>query len=138
MPGLAALVLNRKCPHLARLESESIHVLREAVAGARQPVMLFSAGKDSTVLAHLALRAFHPGAAPFPLLHVDSAWEFQSLVEFRDGFTRRHRSRLIAGSAGRAAVAEETLRASHSERQGRFGDVEDGGSLQKKKRDGYF
>ena len=77
------------------LESESIHILREAVTEARNPVMLFSAGKDSTVMAHLALRAFYPGKPPFPLLHVDSTWEFQSLLEFRDAFARDHGLDLI-------------------------------------------
>jgi sulfate adenylyltransferase subunit 2 len=67
--------------------------------------MLFSAGKDSTVLAHLALRAFHPSRPPFPLLHIDSTWEFRSLLEFRDSFARRHGLSLIvhANEAGRAA-----------------------------------
>jgi sulfate adenylyltransferase subunit 2 len=90
---------------LDRLESESIHILREAIAEARNPVLLFSAGKDSTVLAHLALRAFHPGKPPFPLLHIDSTWEFQSLLDFRDGFARRHGFDLVvrANEAGRAA-----------------------------------
>lgn len=91
--------------HLAWLESESIHILREAVAEARNPVMLFSAGKDSTVMAHLALRAFYPSRPPFPLLHIDSTWEFQSLLAFRDDFAARHGFRLIAWSneEGRAA-----------------------------------
>ncbi|HTJ63494.1 MAG TPA: sulfate adenylyltransferase subunit CysD [Alphaproteobacteria bacterium] len=91
--------------HLDRLESEAIFVMREAVAEARRPVMLFSAGKDSTVLAHLALRAFYPGKPPFPLLHVDSTWEFRSLLEFRDRFAERHGLHLIAyaNEAGRAA-----------------------------------
>ncbi|MGN6152336.1 MAG: sulfate adenylyltransferase subunit CysD [Lysobacteraceae bacterium] len=91
--------------HLDRLESEAIHILREAVAEARNPVMLFSAGKDSTVMAHLALRAFHPAKPPFPLLHVDSTWEFRSLIAFRDAFAHRHGFRLIAhaNEAGRAA-----------------------------------
>ncbi len=91
--------------HLSWLESESIHILREAVAEARNPVMLFSAGKDSTVMAHLALRAFYPAKPPFPLLHVDSTWEFRSLIEFRDAFARTHGFRLIAhaNEAGRAA-----------------------------------
>jgi sulfate adenylyltransferase subunit 2 len=84
--------------HLWCLESESIHILREAVAEARNPVMLFSAGKDSTVLAHLALRAFYPAKPPFPLLHVDSTWEFRSLIDFRDAFARAHGFRLIAYS----------------------------------------
>ena len=91
--------------HLARLESESIHILREAVAEARNPVMLFSAGKDSTVMAHLALRAFYPAAPPVPLLHIDSTWEFRSLIAFRDEFATSHGFKLIAYSNedGRAA-----------------------------------
>jgi sulfate adenylyltransferase subunit 2 len=91
--------------HLAKLEAESIHILREAVAEARNPVMLFSAGKDSTVLAHLALRAFSPATPPFPLLHIDSTWEFRSLIAFRDAFAQQHEFRLIvhANEEGRAA-----------------------------------
>ena len=91
--------------HLDRLESEAIHILREAVAEAHNPVMLFSAGKDSTVMAHVALRAFYPGKPPFPLLHIDSTWEFQSLLAFRDGFARDHGFDLIvhANEEGRAA-----------------------------------
>lgn len=90
---------------LTALESEAIHILREAVAEARRPVMLFSAGKDSTVMAHLALKAFHPGKPPFPLLHVDSTWEFESLLSFRDDFARRHGFEMIvhANEEGRAA-----------------------------------
>lgn len=91
--------------HLRILEAESIHIIREVVAQARNPVMLFSAGKDSTVMAHLALRAFYPGKPPFPLLHVDSTWEFRELMAFRDDFAARHGLRLIvhANEAGRAA-----------------------------------
>jgi sulfate adenylyltransferase subunit 2 len=90
---------------LERLEAEAIHILREVVAEARNPVMLFSAGKDSTVMAHLALLAFYPAKPPFPLLHVDSTWEFQSLIAFRDAFARQHGFRLIAyaNEEGRAA-----------------------------------
>ena len=91
--------------HLDWLEAESIHILREAVAEARNPVMLFSAGKDSTVMAHLAQRAFYPAPPPFPLLHIDSTWEFRSLLAFRDDFARRNDFRLIvrANEVGRAA-----------------------------------
>lgn len=91
--------------HLERLASESIHILREAIAEARNPVMLFSAGKDSTVMAHLALRAFYPGKPPFPLLHIDSTWEFASLLAFRDAFARDNGFDLIvrANEQGRAA-----------------------------------
>jgi sulfate adenylyltransferase subunit 2 len=91
--------------HLSWLEAEAIHILREAVAESSNPVMLFSAGKDSTVLAHLALRAFYPGKPPFPLLHIDSTWEFQSLLDFRDNFARENGLSLIAfaNEDGRAA-----------------------------------
>ena len=97
--------MSRLGTHMERLESEAIYILREAVAEARNPVMLFSAGKDSTVLAHLALRAFFPANPPFPLLHVDSTWEFRELIAFRDDFALRHGFRLIvhANEAGRAA-----------------------------------
>ncbi len=92
-------------PHLAALESEAIHVIREVVAEAQNPVMLFSAGKDSTVMAHLALRAFYPSKPPFPLLHIDSTWEFRSLIEFRDAFAHKYGFRLLAyaNEEGRAA-----------------------------------
>lgn len=95
----------RGSSHLDRLESEAMHVLRDGVAEARNPVLLFSAGKDSTVLAHLALRAFHPAPPPLPLLHVDSTWEFRELLAFRDEFAARHGFRLVvhANEAGRAA-----------------------------------
>ena len=91
--------------HLASLESEAIHIIREVVAEAQNPVMLFSAGKDSTVMAHLAIRAFYPSKPPFPLLHVDSTWEFKSLIAFRDDFAREHGFQLIAyaNEEGRAA-----------------------------------
>lgn len=90
--------------HLEALESEAIHILRDGLAEARNPVILFSAGKDSTVLAHLALRAFHPGRPPLPLLHVDSTWEFRELLAFRDAFAARHGFELIvyANEEGRA------------------------------------
>ncbi|WP_244659434.1 sulfate adenylyltransferase subunit CysD [Bradyrhizobium guangdongense] len=70
--------------HLRRLEAESIHILRETVAEFRKPVMLYSIGKDSSVLLHLAMKAFHPGRPPFPLLHVDTTWKFREMIAFRD------------------------------------------------------
>ena len=70
--------------HLQRLEDEAIQILREALADARRPVLLFSGGKDSTVLAYLAAAAFHPGRPPVPLLHIDSTFEFPETLEFRD------------------------------------------------------
>ena len=71
-------------PHLSRLEAESIHILREAVAQARAPVMLYSIGKDSSVMLHLARLAFHPAPPPFPLLHIDTTWKFREMIAFRD------------------------------------------------------
>ncbi len=70
--------------HLQRLEDESIHILREAVAEAEHPVMLYSIGKDSSVMLHLARKAFFPGPLPFPLLHVDTTWKFRAMYAFRD------------------------------------------------------
>jgi sulfate adenylyltransferase subunit 2 len=71
-------------PHLQRLEAESIHILREVAAEAQNPVLLYSIGKDSSVLLHLALKAFYPAKPPFPLLHVDTTWKFRDMIAFRD------------------------------------------------------
>ncbi|WP_050417200.1 sulfate adenylyltransferase subunit CysD [Azoarcus sp. CIB] len=70
--------------HLQRLEAESIHIMREVVAEAENPVMLYSIGKDSAVMLHLAMKAFHPAPPPFPLLHVDTRWKFRDMYAFRD------------------------------------------------------
>jgi sulfate adenylyltransferase subunit 2 len=70
--------------HLQRLEAESIHILREVVAECDKPVMLYSIGKDSSVMLHLARRAFYPARPPFPLMHVDTTWKFRAMYEFRD------------------------------------------------------
>jgi sulfate adenylyltransferase subunit 2 len=70
--------------HLERLEAESIHILREVVAECDRPVMLYSIGKDSAVMLHLALKAFSPAKLPFPLLHIDTTWKFREMIEFRD------------------------------------------------------
>jgi sulfate adenylyltransferase subunit 2 len=75
--------------HLERLEAESIHIMREVVAECDRPVMLYSIGKDSSVMLHLALKAFHPAAPPFPLLHVDTTWKFRAMYEFRDRAAKR-------------------------------------------------
>ena len=73
----------RTLTHLERLEAESIHIMREAVSESENPVMLYSVGKDSTVMLHLARKAFHPSRVPFPLLHVDTTWKFRAMYEFR-------------------------------------------------------
>src|SRR4051794_41809938 len=70
--------------HLQRLEAEAIHIFREVAATAENPVMLYSVGKDSSVLLHLASKAFHPARIPFPLLHVDTTWKFREMIAFRD------------------------------------------------------
>ncbi|WP_286224724.1 sulfate adenylyltransferase subunit CysD [Polynucleobacter sp. HIN6] len=71
-------------PHLAKLEAESIHIIREAVAQSRNPVMLYSIGKDSSVMLRLAQKAFYPGKLPFPLLHIDTRWKFQAMYDMRN------------------------------------------------------
>ncbi|MEX1213606.1 sulfate adenylyltransferase subunit CysD [Saccharospirillum sp.] len=74
--------------HLKRLEAESIHIMREVVAEAENPVMMYSIGKDSAVMLHLAMKAFAPSKPPFPLLHVDTRWKFREMYEFRDKLTK--------------------------------------------------
>ncbi len=74
--------------HLRALEAESLHILRETAAQFRKPVLLYSIGKDSSVLVHLARKAFYPGRIPFPLLHIDTTYEYPEMIEFRDRFTR--------------------------------------------------
>ena len=75
--------------HLKRLEAESIHIMREVVAEMRNPVMLYSIGKDSSVMLHVAMKAFYPAKPPFPLLHVDTTWKFREMIAFRDETSRR-------------------------------------------------
>jgi sulfate adenylyltransferase subunit 2 len=81
--------------HLRALEAESIHILREVVAEFARPVMLYSIGKDSSVMVRLAQKAFFPGKLPFPLLHVDTTYKFREMIEFRDRFTREIGAELI-------------------------------------------
>ena len=80
--------VTRTLTHLERLEAESIHILREVVAEAERPVMLYSVGKDSAVMLHLARKAFYPSPPPFPLLHVDTTWKFKAMYELRDKAAR--------------------------------------------------
>ncbi|MFK7160413.1 sulfate adenylyltransferase subunit CysD [Marinospirillum sp. MEB164] len=84
MSSSAALVSPSRLTHLKQLEAESIHIIREVAASFANPVMLYSIGKDSSVMLHLARKAFHPGPPPFPLLHVDTTWKFREMIEFRD------------------------------------------------------
>ena len=75
--------------HLKRLEAESIHIIREVAAEFQNPVMLYSIGKDSSVMLHLAMKAFYPAKPPFPLLHVDTTWKFREMIQFRDETAKR-------------------------------------------------
>ncbi|WP_320825408.1 sulfate adenylyltransferase subunit CysD [Reinekea sp.] len=81
--------------HLKQLEAESIHIMREVVAEFDNPVMLYSVGKDSAVMLHLALKAFYPGKLPFKLLHVDTDWKFKEMIEFRDQVAKKYDFELI-------------------------------------------
>ncbi|MFN9634643.1 MAG: phosphoadenosine phosphosulfate reductase family protein, partial [Erythrobacteraceae bacterium] len=85
----------RNLTHLERLEAESIHIFREVVAEAENPVMLYSVGKDSSVMLHLARKAFYPAPPPFPMLHVASGWDFGDLLAHRDRTVREYGLRLI-------------------------------------------
>src|SRR2546427_2801657 len=85
----------RNLTHLQRLEAESIDILREAVAESERPVMLYSIGKDSSVMLHLARKAFFPAPPPFPLLHVDTTWKFRDMYAFRDRTVAELGMRLI-------------------------------------------
>ncbi|HYC02675.1 MAG TPA: sulfate adenylyltransferase subunit CysD [Azospirillaceae bacterium] len=81
--------MEARTPHLRRLEAESIHIFREVAAQSTRPVLLYSIGKDSSVLLHLARKAFHPAPLPFPLLHIDTTWKFREMIAFRDALPER-------------------------------------------------
>src|SRR5215510_11608492 len=84
------VVSPRRLTHLRQLEAESIQIIREVAAEFDRPVMLYSIGKDSSVMVHLAEKAFRPGKLPFPLLHIDTTWKFRDMIAFRDRFCREH------------------------------------------------
>jgi sulfate adenylyltransferase subunit 2 len=90
---------------LKALENESIEILREAAVGFRKPVMMYSIGKDSSVLLHLARKAFHPGPVPFPLLHIDTTWKFKEMITFRDQIAKSQGHQLVVHT-NHAAVNE--------------------------------
>ncbi len=100
-----SLGVNERLSHLRQLEAESIHIIREVTAEFDNPVMLYSIGKDSSVMVHLAQKAFHPGKLPFPLLHVDTTWKFKAMIEFRDRFAKENGLDLIVhtNQEGKAA-----------------------------------
>jgi sulfate adenylyltransferase subunit 2 len=80
--------MTKTLTHLERLEAEAIHIMREVVAEAERPVLMYSVGKDSAVMLHLARKAFYPSPPPFPLLHVDTTWKFQEMYKLRDKMAR--------------------------------------------------
>ncbi len=84
-----------KLTHLKALEAEAIYIMREVVAEFNNPVMLYSVGKDSSVLLHLARKAFYPGKIPFPLMHIDTNWKFKEMIQFREEMTKKHGFNLI-------------------------------------------
>ncbi len=91
----SAAAAQPRLDHLRALEAESIHIMREVVAEFERPVMLYSIGKDSSVLLRLAQKAFYPGPIPFPLLHVDTTYKFREMIEFRDSYVKEIGARLI-------------------------------------------
>ena len=91
--------------HLQELEAEAIHIIREVAAEFENPVMLYSIGKDSGVMARLAEKAFYPGRPPFPLMHIDSKWKFKEMISFRDYYAREHGWQLIVKSNDEAFQA---------------------------------
>lgn len=89
---------NYSLSHLKELEAESIHIIREVAAEFENPVMLYSIGKDSSVMVRLAEKAFAPGRPPFPLMHIDSKWKFKEMLQFRDWYAKEHGWNLIVES----------------------------------------
>jgi sulfate adenylyltransferase subunit 2 len=109
-PPLRAFKARSKGPtlsHLRALEAESIHIIREVVAEFERPVMLYSIGKDSSVMLRLAQKAFHPGPIPFPLLHIDTTYKFREMIAFRDWYAREVGARLIVHT-NEQAIADGT------------------------------
>jgi sulfate adenylyltransferase subunit 2 len=100
--------MTEKLTHLQVLEAESIHILREVVAEFQRPVMLYSIGKDSSVMLRLAQKAFYPGKIPFPLLHIDTGYKFREMIEFRDRYTQQLGLKLIVHTNQEALDAGTT------------------------------
>ena len=116
LQNVAGHVAPKRLNHLKNLEAESIYILREAVAEFAQPVMLYSIGKDSSVMLRLAQKAFFPGKIPFPLLHIDTSYKFPEMIAFRDAYTREIGAELIVHKNREALDAgRESVRAGHAE-----------------------
>ncbi len=86
--AVKSMLSEYRLTHLKQLEAESIHIIREVAAEFENPVMLYSIGKDSAVMTHLAMKAFYPAKLPFPLMHIDTTWKFREMIEFRDRFAK--------------------------------------------------
>ena len=82
--------MKEKLTHLDSLESEAIYIMREVAADCEKPVMLYSIGKDSSVMLHLAIKAFYPEKPPFPFLHIDTTWKFKQMISFRDSIAKKY------------------------------------------------
>ena len=113
-----------KLSHLQELEAESIHIIREVAAEFENPVMLYSIGKDSSVMVRLAEKAFAPGKVPFPLMHIDSKWKFKEMIEFRDSYAKKFGWNLIVESNMEASMRAGPV---HAWKQGAYGLDEDAG-----------
>jgi sulfate adenylyltransferase subunit 2 len=105
MSASALAIDSRLSAHLQRLEDEAIHILREVVAEFRKPVMLYSVGKDSSVMLHLARKAFHPAPPPFPFLHIATGWDFRGLLDHRDRMAGQYELKLLVHQNEEAAQA---------------------------------
>lgn len=97
--------MNYHLNHLASIEAEAIHIIREVMAEFQNPVLLYSGGKDSACLAHLARKAFYPGRVPFPVLHIATTWDFRELLEFRDWYCNVHHLQLVVYTNEEALAA---------------------------------
>ena len=116
-PDPSATVTSPLPPHLRQLEAEAIFILREVAAEFERPVMLYSIGKDSSVMLHLALKAFYPAKPPFPLLHVDTTWKFKEMIAFRDIGRRKRAGMPISSSTStRTACAAASRRSPRAPR----------------------
>ncbi len=105
---MAIDIPDSRLTHLKQLEAESIHIIREVAAEFDNPVMLYSIGKDSAVMLHLALKAFYPGKPPFPLLHVDTTWKFRDMIAFRDNVVSKYGLKLLTHTNPAGANGEIT------------------------------
>lgn len=113
-----------KLSHLQELEAESIHIIREVAAEFENPVMLYSIGKDSSVMVRLAEEGFRSGKVPFPLMHIDSKWKFKEMIEFRDSYAKKFGWNLIVESNMEASTRRGPV---HAWKQGAYGLDEDAG-----------